>query len=99
MAQSVPTNAEALAIQHVDYRGKPAWAIAGSDERGLMYAELDVADRIRWSTNAAAPFSEVRDTIEKPEVATRGMTLFTMNRAYWESRFYDEHYWQRYLYR
>src|ERR1019366_3821040 len=51
----------------------------------------------RWSTNKESPLSEVRDIVEKPEVATRGMTLFTMNRAYWESRFYDEAYWQRYL--
>jgi hypothetical protein len=95
--QSVPTNAEALAIQKLNYKGKPVFAIAGSDERGLMYAELDVADRIRWSTNAESPLSEVRDTVEKPDVATRGVTLFTMNRAYWESRFYDEKYWQRYF--
>jgi len=95
--QSVPTNAEALAIQKLDYKGKPVWLVAGADERGLMYAELDIADRIGWSTNAESPLSEVQNTIEKPDVATRTVTMFTMNRAYWESRFYDEKYWQRYL--
>jgi hypothetical protein len=95
--QSVPKEAEALAIQKLDVLGKPVCAIAGSDDRGLMYAELDVADRIRWSTNPELPLSEVRDTVEKPEMATRGITLFTMNRAYWESRFYDEAYWRRYF--
>jgi hypothetical protein len=95
--RTVPTNAEALAIQKLDYKGKPVWAIAGSDDRGLMYGELDVADRIRWSTNAESPLSEVRDTVEKPGVASRGISLFVMNRAYWESRFYDENYWQRYF--
>ncbi len=95
--QSVPTNAEALAIQKLDYKGKPAWVIAGSDERGLMYGELDVANRIRWSTNKESPLGNVRDTVEKPGIGTRGITLFAMNRAYWESRFYDEAYWQRYL--
>jgi hypothetical protein len=94
---SVPTNAEALAIQKVDYKGRPAWVIGGSDERGLMYGELDVADRIRWSTNKESPLSEVRDIVEKPDAHTRGISLFTMNRAYWESRFYDEAYWQRYF--
>ena len=96
-AKSVPTNAEALAIQKLAYQGKPVWAIAGSDDAGLMYAELDVADRIGWNANADFPLSEVRDTVEKPDLATRGITLFVMNRAYWESRFYDEAYWQRYL--
>ena len=94
---SVPAKAEALAIQKLDYQGRPAYAVAGFDERGLMYAELDVADRIRWSTNAEQPLSEVRDSVEKPEIASRGITLFAMNRAYWESRFYDEAYWRRYF--
>src|SRR5581483_1197143 len=95
--QSVPTNTEALAIEVLDYKGKPLLTIAGSDGSGLMYAELEVAERIGWSTNADAPLSEVRNTIEKPYVSNRGITLFTMNRAYWESRFYDEKYWERYL--
>jgi hypothetical protein len=95
--QSVPTNAEALAVQRLDYQGKTVFALAGSDERGLMYAELEVAERIGWSTNAESPLSEVRDTIESPDMRTRGITLFAMNRAYWESRFYDEAYWQRYF--
>jgi hypothetical protein len=95
--KSVPTNSEAVAIQKLSYRGKPVLAIAGRDSRGLMYAELDVADRIGWSTNQESPLNEVRDTIERPGVGTRGITLFAMNRAYWESRFYDEAYWTRYF--
>jgi len=95
--RSVPTNAEALTIQKLNYEGRPVWAVAGADERGLMYAELEVAERIGWGTNADDPLSEVRATVEKPDVANRGITLFTMNRAYWESRFYDEAYWQRYF--
>jgi hypothetical protein len=94
---SVPTNSEALAIKKLDYKGKPLLVIAGSDSSGLMYAELDVAARIGWSTNADAPLSEVRDSIEKPDMANRGITLFAMNRANWESRFYDQKYWERYL--
>ncbi len=95
--KSIPTNAEALAIQKLRYRDKPVLTIGGADSRGLMYAELDVADRIGWSTNQESPLSEVRDTVEKPGVGTRGITLFAMNRAYWESRFYDEAYWTRYF--
>jgi hypothetical protein len=95
--QSVPTSAQGLSIQKLEYKGKPVYAVAGSDDHGLMYAELDVADRIRWANDAESPLSEVRDTVEKPGVGTRRMTLYTFNRSYWESRFYDEAYWQRYL--
>jgi hypothetical protein len=95
--RSVPQNAEALAVQKRQYHGRTAWAIAGFDNCGLMYAELDLAERIRLVPPAEPPLAEARETIEKPDVATRGITLFAMNRAYWESRFYDETYWRRYF--
>jgi hypothetical protein len=92
-----PQGPEALVIQRTAWKGKPTWIIVGSDDRGLMYAELDVADRIGWSTDPGAPFSEVRDTVEKPAVSERALSIYTVNRAYWESRFYDPDYWARYL--
>ena len=60
-----------------------------------MYAALDTADRISWST--ADPFQYVRDTTEKPYLAERGISMYTMQRAYFESRLYDEAYWKRYF--
>ena len=62
-----------------------------------MYALLDVADRVGWAKSAEQPFSEVRDTEEKPYAPERALSIYTFNRAYWESRFYDEAYWARYL--
>ncbi len=94
---SVPQGPEALAIQSVQWKNKPVWVVAGSDGRGLMYAALDVADRVGWSTDPGQPFSELRPTSEKPAVSERAISIYTMNRAYWESRFYDENYWARYL--
>ncbi len=94
---ALPQGAEALVIAKLDYHGKPAWVVAGSDPRGVMYGELDVTERIAWSTDRATPFSELHETSEQAAVKNRGVSLFTMNRAYWESRFYDETYWTRYL--
>ncbi len=93
----VPQGPEALVIWKTRWQGKPVWMVGGSDDRGLMYAELDVADRIGWCADRDAPLSEVRDTVEKAAVTERALSLYTMNRAYWESRFYDEAYWARYL--
>ncbi|HSV14872.1 MAG TPA: hypothetical protein VLI90_11470, partial [Tepidisphaeraceae bacterium] len=95
--RALPQGTEAIVISKLEYRGKPAWVIAGSDERGLMYGELDVADRIGWSADPQQPLSEVRDTAEQAATTTRAVSIYTMNRAYWESRFYDEAYWTRYL--
>ena len=93
----VPTGPEALAIRRGEWQGKPAWVIAGSDDRGLMYGLLDAADRIGWSTDGGNPLAEFREAAEKPAVPERALSMYTMNRAYWESRFYDQAYWARYL--
>ena len=96
-AISPPTAPEALVIQHAKSSGKPVLLVAGSDDRGLMYAELDVADRIGWSADPARPLSEVRDTREKPAVLERALSMYTMNRSRFESYFYDEDHWSKYL--
>jgi hypothetical protein len=93
----VPVGPEALVIRRTEWQGKPVWLIAGSDDRGLMYGELDVADRIDWSTDGSDFLAEVREAAEKPAVPERALSMYTMNRAYWESRFYDQAYWTRYL--
>ncbi len=93
----LPSGAEALVIHRTRYRGKPTILIAGSDDRGLMYALLDVADRIGWAGDPNDPLSEIHDTAESPYVSERALSIYTMHRACFESRFFDEDYWARYL--
>jgi hypothetical protein len=88
---------ESLLIQKFESEGKVVVLVAGADPCGLMYALLDVADRVGWATSGSQPFSEVRDTSEKPYAPERALSIYTFNRAYWESRFYDEAYWAMYL--
>lgn len=94
---SPPAIPESLLIRRLEREGKPMILLAGADARGLMYALLDVADRVGWATSAADPFAEVRDTEEKPYTPERVLSVYTFNRSYWENRFYDEDYWERYL--
>lgn len=93
----VPEEPEALTIWKTTSGKKPVWVVGGSDDRGLMYGLLDIADRIGWSTDRNAPLRDVREITEKPAVSERAVSIYTMNRAYWESRFYDDAYWARYL--
>ena len=91
----VPAGREALTIWRGRHQNKPAISLRGGDARGLMYAALDTADRVAWSSSD--PFQYVRDTAEKPYLAERGISMYTMQRAYFESRLYDENYWKRYF--
>lgn len=93
----LPQIAEAVTIWKTRWQSKSVWLISGFDDRGLMYGLLDVADRIGWNKNPKNPFGEVKEITEKPAVSERAISVYTMNRAYWESRFYDEEYWKRYL--
>jgi hypothetical protein len=93
----VPQVPEALKIWKTEWQKKHVWVISGFDDRGLMYGLLDVADRIGWSSDSKSPMSEVREITEQPDVSERAISIYTMNRAYWESRFYDETYWTRYV--
>jgi len=92
-----PEVPEALALWKTEVGAKSAWVINGFDDRGLMYGLLDVADRVIWSTEKKAPFAHLEAVVEKPDVTTRAISMYTMNRKYWESRFYDEDYWERYM--
>ncbi|MEO7598724.1 MAG: hypothetical protein ABIV50_07325, partial [Opitutus sp.] len=89
--------AESLAIGKLVVGGKPTWRLDGADDRGLMYALLDVAERIGWSEKSGDLFAHVREVKEQPAIRDRCLSVYTMNRAYWESRFYDESYWTRYF--
>jgi hypothetical protein len=66
-----PSSPESLSIRNTTWKGKPLLLVSGADERGLMYALLDVADRVAWASDAGAPFSQVRDAAETPAVADR----------------------------
>ena len=92
-----PSATEALLIRHIRLNGKRALLVVGTDDRGLMYGLLDVADRIGWSEDPQNPFSEVRNIEEKPAVAERALSIYAMHQGNFESYFYDESYWARYL--
>jgi len=95
--KNIPDRPEALTIWKAENQNKLTWVVCGFDDRGLMYGLLDVADRIRWSDGQDKPLQYLREVSERPDVATRAISLYTMNRAYWETRFYDEAYWTKYL--
>jgi len=98
MKAPVPGGAEALTIRKgARYQGKPAILLAGADGTGLMYAALDVADRVAWTPGGGNPFQFARDATEKPSLKERGVTIFTMNQAYFESHLHDEQFWGRYF--
>jgi hypothetical protein len=95
--RSPEKTAEALMIWHTTRQQKPALVISGYDDTGLMYALQETTRNIRLGTNTRMALDSIQDVDEKPSIHTRAVSIYTMNRAYWESRFYDEKYWSHYL--
>lgn len=92
---NAPTAPESLVIRRVPHGRQFALILCGADDRGTMYAALDAADRVSWAFDDD-PFSGI-DASEAPHITERAISCYTMNRRYWESRFYDEAYWARYF--
>ncbi len=74
---------------------KSSLELCGADSRGLMYAALDSADAVAAGPNNALP--RFWSTFESPYIRERGVSMYTMQRRYFESRLYDAKYWERYF--
>ena len=93
----VPQKKEGLSVQKVKLAGKPAWVASGFDPQGLMYALLAVADHIHFLKDVSAPLRDLTPVSESPDIETRAISTYTMNRNYWELRLWDESYWAAYF--
>ena len=94
--RSIPAAPEALAIWKDTYKGKLLLALGGYDDQGLMYALQEAALRIAWGSKKD-PFEFIGEVVEKPEIATRAVSMYTMNRAVWERKLFDKMYWEKYF--
>jgi len=92
----IPEVPQALTVWKTKAQNKPVLVISGFDDVGLMYGLLDVAKQIGYN-DSKNWLAGIREITEKPDVTERAISFYTMNRAYWESRFYDEKYWEKYL--
>src|SRR4051812_6153126 len=95
-ASVLPRAPESLAIFRGRMNEKPAIVLTGADPRGLMYAALEVAERVSRNSGLD-PFQDVKEVSETPYLKVRGVSTYTMQRAYFEQRLYDERYWTRYF--
>jgi hypothetical protein len=93
----LPQAPQALSVRKGRFQGKPALILCGGDARGLMYAALDAAQRVGWARGGKDPFAHVPDVSERPFLAERGISIYTMQRAYFEGRLHDEEHWKSYF--
>src|SRR5487761_933072 len=68
---TVPHAAESLAIVAASFAGREGLLACGADARGLTYALLELADRIRCAPRPAEALTFEKPLLEKPHHAVR----------------------------
>ena len=93
----LPKQAESLCIQQIKAEKNPTLLIAGSDERGLSYALLDVARAIELAPKTDTPLAGILEAVESPHLRVRSITIQLFNADLEADWYYDENFWVEYF--
>lgn len=94
VGQHVPGDPEGVVFQWSQTAEGPLLVAAGSDERGLMYALLELADAIH--AEGLAAFDRVQNQVVFPDQRVRGVDRFIMGPLD-DDWFYADEFWAYYL--
>ncbi|MBI3210249.1 MAG: hypothetical protein HYZ37_15290 [Candidatus Solibacter usitatus] len=93
----LPDTAEALALAAAKINGRGVLLAAGSDARGLVYALLELNDRVRMSNTPLAALEVVKPIVEKPANAIRGVSRLFCSDVEDKPWFHSKEMWPEYL--
>jgi hypothetical protein len=96
-AASIPGVPEALALLAGNTAGRPVLLAAGHDSRGLVYALLELADRVQFASDPMAALAIPKPVVERPANATRSIARLFCSDVEDKPWFYDRDFWQGYL--
>lgn len=94
---TVPAVPEALGLVRGQASGKQVLLTCGQDERGLMYAVLELADRVQYETQPFASLSNQKSLVEQPANAIRSLTRLFVSEVEDKGWFNDRAMWTEYL--
>jgi hypothetical protein len=88
---------ESLAVLNTKVAGRQALLACGSDARGLVYALLEVADRVRQPRLTRDPLQMGRPVVERPANEVRSIMRQFISEPLDKPWFYDREMWPHYL--
>jgi hypothetical protein len=91
-----PAAAESFSVSNVTIAGHRVLLAAGRDPRGLVYALLELADRVDYETTPLAAFQLTR-LIEQPANRVRSVLKAFVSEVEDKPWFYDRGAWRDYL--
>jgi len=93
----VPTSPESLGLASDKASGRPVLLACGSDIRGLVYAVLELADRVDHAAEPVAAFRVRRAIVERPANAVRSIMRVFASDVEDKGWYNDKAFWQEYL--
>jgi hypothetical protein len=94
---SVSDKPESLGLVPFNSKGKPALLACGSDARGLMYALLELVDRVRFAENPFAALKIPRPITEQPFNQVRSIGKLFSSDVEDQPWFNDREMWPAYF--
>ena len=94
---SVSNAPECLALVPAAYKGGPMLLACGSDARGLMYAVLDLADRVRYSDDPIQALKTQAPVAEQPFNQVRSVARLFVSDIEDKNWFNDREMWPAYF--
>lgn len=94
---SAPAVPEALGLVRCSFAGTPMLLACGSDVRGLVYALLELFDRVDCSSSPASAFNLTENVIDRPANAIRGVCRSFESDVEDKPWFNDREFWPPYL--
>jgi hypothetical protein len=92
-----PRSAESLVLLTASFAGRPGVLACGSDTRGLMYALLELADRIRCGQRPDSALTLESPVIEAPRHRVRSIGRLFVSDVEDKPWFHDREFWPPYL--
>jgi hypothetical protein len=98
----VPESPEALCLAQTSAarapaHGKPLLLACGNDARGLVYSQLELADRVSQASDPIAALAIQAPIVERPANAVRSVMRCFESDVEDKSWFYDRAMWQAYF--
>ena len=94
---SVPDVPEAIGLVQGKLGRRTALLATGADVRGLVYAVLELADRVEYASNPLTELQRPDRIIEQPANPIRSIARLFTSEVEDKAWYYDKSFWQQYL--
>ena len=94
---SIPAVSEALGLVPVKSEGEPLLLACGHDPRGLVYALLELADRVFHEAQPLAALNLPAPIVERPANVVRSLNRLFVSEIEDKPWYHDRAMWPRYL--